>query len=133
MADQTINTPSDLAAESDRDTRQAVVRGWKGRCPNCGEGPVLQGYLKVRDTCDTCNEELFHHRADDGPAYVAILVVSKLLGSLMFPLYMAYQPEPMVFFTIFAVSATALCLYLLPRLKGAFVGFQWARRMHGFK
>jgi uncharacterized protein (DUF983 family) len=32
----------------------------------------------------------------------------------------------------FSVVFVALSLYLLPRLKGAFVGLQWAKRMHGF-
>ncbi|MEJ2035830.1 MAG: DUF983 domain-containing protein [Maritimibacter sp.] len=65
-------------------------RGWRRRCPSCGTGPIMKGYLTVRDTCTVCGEELHHHRADDGPAY------------------------------------------LLPRLKGGMVGFQWAKRMHGF-
>jgi uncharacterized protein (DUF983 family) len=37
-----------------------------------------------------------------------------------------------VLFTIFAIGCVTLSLYLLPRLKGAVIGFQWARRMHGF-
>jgi uncharacterized protein (DUF983 family) len=37
-----------------------------------------------------------------------------------------------VFATLLTVVAVALSLFLLPRLKGAIVGFQWARRMHGF-
>jgi uncharacterized protein (DUF983 family) len=43
-----------------------------------------------------------------------------------------FRPEPLVLFSIFAVGCVALSLYLLPRLKGAVVAFQWSRRMHGF-
>ena len=32
----------------------------------------------------------------------------------------------------FTVGCVALSLYLLPRLKGAIVGLQWAKRLHGF-
>ena len=32
----------------------------------------------------------------------------------------------------FSVVFVALSLWLLPRLKGLFVGLQWAKRMHGF-
>jgi uncharacterized protein (DUF983 family) len=39
----------------------------------------------------------------------------------------------LVLFTIFAVGCVGLSLYLLPRLKGAMIGFQWARLMHGFR
>jgi uncharacterized protein (DUF983 family) len=31
----------------------------------------------------------------------------------------------------FSVVVVALSLWLLPRLKGGFVGLQWAKRMHG--
>jgi uncharacterized protein (DUF983 family) len=32
----------------------------------------------------------------------------------------------------FSAAFVALSLWLLPRLKGVFVGLQWAKRMHGF-
>ena len=38
----------------------------------------------------------------------------------------------MVIITIFGVGCVALSLYLLPRLKGAIVAYQWSRRLHGF-
>ena len=46
-------------------------RGLLGRCPCCGKGRTFRAFLKVSDRCDVCGEELFHHRADDFPAYVA--------------------------------------------------------------
>jgi len=43
-----------------------------------------------------------------------------------------FRPDPLVLATIFTVGCVALSLYLLPRMKGAVVGIQWSRRMHGF-
>jgi hypothetical protein len=59
----------------ERPLKPALLRGWRCRCPNCGAGPMMRGYLKVRDACPVCQQELFHHRADDGPAYLTILIV----------------------------------------------------------
>ena len=42
------------------------------------------------------------------------------------------EPEPMVVATAFSVGCVALSLYLLPRLKGAIVGLQWAKELYGF-
>ena len=42
--------------------------------PACGEGPLMAGYLTVRDACPACGTELHHHRADDGPAWATILI-----------------------------------------------------------
>lgn len=92
----------------------------------------MHSYLKVNDQCAVCREDLSHHRADDGPAYLTILIVGHLMAPLLHVAFVTWRPEPLTLFTIFAVGCTALSLYLLPRLKGAIVGFQWARRMHGF-
>jgi uncharacterized protein (DUF983 family) len=116
----------------DRPVKRAVLRGWRRRCPECGAGDLMNGYLKVRETCTVCGEELHHHRADDGPPYLTILIVGHIIGPLMLWFYARFLPEPMVFITIFTVGATAMSLYLLPRLKGVIVGLQWANRMHGF-
>lgn len=116
----------------DRPTKSALWRGWRNRCPNCGEGRVLFKYLKVHDSCSNCGEAFHHHRADDGPAYVTILIVGHLMAPLVHIYFVTYRPAPLELFIVFAVGCTALSLYLLPRLKGAIVAYQWARRMHGF-
>ena len=125
-------TPRDEATTHGRDLRTALFRGFRRRCPNCGSGPIMRSYLKVRDTCPVCREDFSHHRADDGPAYMTILIVGHLMAPLLYAVFVTFRPEPLVLFTVFAVGTVTLSLYLLPRLKGAIVGFQWARGMHGF-
>ena len=110
----------------------AVRHGFARRCPNCGSGPMMKSYLKVRDTCTVCREDLSHHRADDGPAYLTILLVGHLMAPLLHVTFTMFRPEPLTLFTVFSIGCVTLSLYLLPRLKGAIVGFQWARYMHGF-
>ncbi|MHA3915549.1 DUF983 domain-containing protein [Halovulum sp. GXIMD14793] len=116
----------------ERDLRQALWRGWKRRCPKCGSGPLLQGYLTVRDTCPVCGQELHHHRADDGPAWLTILIAGHLMAPVMLTVYELWRPEGWVMAVGLSAVFTVLSLYLLPRMKGVFVGFQWAKRMHGF-
>ena len=116
----------------ERDVWPAVRKGWRRRCPSCGAGRLLTGYLTVRHACPYCGEELHHHRADDGPAYLTILIVGHLMAPLLHITFVRFRPEPLVLFAIFGIGCVALSLYLLPRLKGAIVGFQWARQMHGF-
>jgi uncharacterized protein (DUF983 family) len=75
---------------------------------------------------------LHHQRADDGPAYLTILVVGHLMAPLLLLVFTHYQPDPLMLAAIFSVGCVGLSLYLLPRFKGAFVALQWAKRMHGF-
>jgi len=116
----------------ERDTKTSVLRGLRRKCPYCGEGHMFVGYLKVADQCPVCREELSHHRADDGPAYLTILIVGHLMGILMHVIFINFRPEPLVMATGFTVGCVALSLYLLPRFKGFIVAMQWAKRMHGF-
>lgn len=132
-----MTVQQDLAehSASDLDERPlglALRRGWMCRCPNCGAGPMLRGYLKVRDYCPHCNEPLYHQRADDGPAYLTILIVGHLLAPLIFYVFVHYRPDPLVLAAIFSAGTVSLSLFLLPRLKGVMVAMQWAKRMHGF-
>ncbi len=115
-----------------RPTKPALLRGWRKRCPNCGDGALFDGYLKVHDSCGTCGQELHHHRADDGPAYLTILLVAHIIGFAIHIMWVQLRPDPLVMATTLAVGAVVLSLLLLPRMKGMIVGIQWARRMHGF-
>ncbi|AGT09182.1 DUF983 domain-containing protein [Paracoccus aminophilus] len=117
---------------NDRPLKPALLRGALGRCPACGEGKLFDGFLKVRDTCAHCGEDLHHQRADDGPAYLTILLVSHIGAPLLLAIYMMYRPSAMMMLVTFSIGAIVMSMLLLPRIKGAFVGFQWARRMHGF-
>jgi uncharacterized protein (DUF983 family) len=116
----------------ERPLAPALRRGWRMKCPNCGAGPMMSGYLSVRDECPVCGEELFHHRADDGPAWATIILSGHLLSPLMLTVFTVWRPEGWVMAIGFSVAFCALALFLLPRIKGLFVAVQWAKQMHGF-
>ena len=120
------------ALTSERPTWPAIRRGLACRCPKCGDGALLHSYLKVNDTCLKCGEDYSHQRADDGPAYLTILIVGHLMAPLMLYVFVEWRPEPAVMATFFTIGTALLSLVLLPRLKGAMVALQWAKRMHGF-
>ncbi len=124
--------PEAHAADDDRPLRVALRRGWRRRCPACGAGPMMTGYLAVADHCTVCGTALHHQRADDGPAYLTILIVGHLMAPLLLWAFVTWRPDPLVLLTVFSVGTVGLSLYLLPRLKGVLVALQWSRRMHGF-
>jgi uncharacterized protein (DUF983 family) len=123
---------ADPADADERPLRPALLRGWRRRCPNCGAGPMMRGYLTVREACPVCGEALHHQRADDGPAYLTILIVGHVMAPLMLMSFIKFRPDPMTMAAVFCTGTVALSLYLLPRLKGMLVALQWAKFMHGF-
>ncbi len=59
-------------------------RGLRCRCPNCGEGPLFEGYLTVTLVCRSCGAPLGLARADDLPPYLTILLVGHIVVPLLF-------------------------------------------------
>ena len=119
--------------EQKRDVAQAMRRGAMGRCPACGEGKLFSKFLKVNPACPACGEELSHHRADDMPPYVVISIVGHVV--LFGIMLVEAQMEDFSYLThllIWPPLALAMSLALLPPVKGALIGLQWALRMHGF-
>ena len=131
-ATSALSRSLDATARENRPTWPALAKGWRRRCPDCGKGKALHSYLKLNKTCSNCGLDLSQARADDGPAYLTILIVGHLMAPLLHVVYFTWRPEPLVTFSVFAIGCTVSSLYLLPRLKGVVVAYQWARRMYGF-
>lgn len=118
--------------ETQRNTQSAMLRGAVCRCPACGEGSLYTAYLKVAPVCPTCGEELHHQQADDGPAYFTMFIVGHIVVGGLLSVEQAYAPPTWVQLAIWLPTLLILSLALLPVVKGAMIGLQWALRMHGF-
>ena len=119
-------------AQAERGVWSSIRRGFKSRCPKCGTGPLFDNYLKVTQKCSNCQEEMHHHRADDLPAYLVVLIIGHVVvGGFMFA-EMSYQLEVWQHLLIWLPITAISSLLLLQPVKGAVVGLQWALKMHGF-
>lgn len=130
-----MDTPASPAVAdrlTPRDWKQALGRGFRCTCPQCGEGKLFSRFLKVAPVCESCGERLDGHRADDMPAYITITIVGHIIVGLNlfferaadWPMWwhMALWPTLTIIFT----------LVIMQPVKGALVGYQWALRLHGF-
>jgi uncharacterized protein (DUF983 family) len=111
---------------------QALWRGFRGRCPACGEGRIFRAFLKVADRCARCGEELHHHRADDFPAYLVIVIVGHILVPIVLVVETEIAPAVWISMMLWPSLALAMALALLQPVKGAVVAIQWFGGMHGF-
>ena len=94
---------------------------------------MFGAYLSVNPRCPVCGEDLSGERADDAPAFLTLLVAC-LDGCAGVLLSDESSPQTSILaIALFWLVATAVAsLLVLPRFKGAVVGYQWALRMHGF-
>lgn len=107
----------------------AALRGLRRRCPACGEGHAFAGYLKVAPHCPSCGVDLGSYRADDAPPYVTIFIVGHVIVPAMLLLEQNVHPAAWVHMALWLPLTLALTLGLLPAVKGALLGVQWALRI----
>ena len=114
---------------SDKSVWTGIRRGLARRCPNCGEGRLFAGYLKIRTPCEVCGTDNSVYPSDDLPPYLTLLAV----GHVFVPAFMwtdrVYEPpfalEALIWLPLMALA----CLALLPSAKGATVGVCWANNL----
>ena len=121
---QTFRTPRPLM--------KAIGNGLLCRCPNCGKGKLYRKYLKLNESCSECGLDFSQARADDFPPYIAIFIVGHVLVGWMLHAEMSGPVDPMLYVWTMIPAAIILPLIMLPSIKGAVVGLQWANYMHGF-
>lgn len=126
------HAPVTAEALPKRDTWLSIRRGLTGRCPHCGKGRLFGRYLKVVDRCDACGETYSHHRADDLPPYLTIIIVGHLVIPAVLWTEQAFSPADWVQMAIWVPVTLVLTLLMLQPIKGGVVGLQWANYMHGF-
>ena len=105
-----------------------MKRGLRRCCPRCGAYGMFTGYLKVAKTCHRCGLDFESIRSDDVAPYFTILIVGHVIVAplLILPFIWEWPIEWVLLSTLPALAA--FTLWLLPRVKGAVIGLQWAIR-----
>ena len=104
------------------------LAGVLGRCPNCGQGPLFSGFLKVAPRCAKCGFDLARADSGDGPA-VFVIFIGGFIGAfgILFT-EIAYRPPIWVHFLVWLPLTALICLGLLRPMKGLMIAAQFANR-----
>lgn len=137
MAEPSYDTNQTFGGENhsgrpERPLLQAMTRGFLCRCPNCGKGKLFKSFTKTVDECSVCGQDISHHRADDLPAYLVIMIVGHVVvgGFMAAELLLAWTSWQHL--ALWVPLTIVMSLALLQPVKGAVIGLQWANYMHGF-
>jgi uncharacterized protein (DUF983 family) len=115
-----------------RDLWLSIKRGFRCRCPRCGEGKLFRAFLKVDNACSVCRLDLTPQRADDLPAYLVIAAVGHIVVPTVLWIETDYSPPVWLQLAIYLPVTAVASIGLLQPVKGAVIGIQWALNMHGF-
>ncbi|WP_233346649.1 DUF983 domain-containing protein [Hyphobacterium sp. CCMP332] len=106
----------------------ACWRGFRLLCPHCGRARLFTRYLKPVEVCGHCGADYSDIRADDGPAWLTVLLMGPFLVPLAFGI--AVSGWPAVFtYPVLAVVIVGSVLLLLPRMKGVVIGVLHVSRL----
>jgi uncharacterized protein (DUF983 family) len=130
--EETVFGGGDRTHRSGRPLWAAMRNGILATCPQCGKGRLFSSFLGVVHNCDRCGEDLHHHRADDLPAYLVIVIVGHVVVGAFVTIEASISLSMFQHLAIWVPLTIFLSVALLRPVKGAVIGLQWALGMHGF-
>jgi uncharacterized protein (DUF983 family) len=98
------------------------------RCPRCGKGPLVAGYLRMREACPHCRLSFAFADAGDGPAVFVMLIVGFIVCGLALWLEVKISPPFWVHAVLWVPLITVLAATLLPMLKALLVALQYRNK-----
>ena len=105
-----------------------LAAGLMGRCPNCGEGPLFAGYLKVADRCGACGFDLKRADSGDGPAVFVILIAGFIVAFAALLVEFTLQPPIWVHLIVWLPLTVLVCLAFVRPFKGVLIAAQFANQ-----
>jgi uncharacterized protein (DUF983 family) len=109
-------------------TPNPLLAGLRGRCPNCGEGYLFDGFLKVAARCEACGYDLSKADSGDGPAVFVILIAGFLVSFAALFTEFTIHPPIWVHLIIWLPLTLVVCLGLLRPFKGVMLAAQFMNR-----
>lgn len=107
---------------------EALLAGLACRCPNCGQGKLFDGFLKVAPRCAACGFDLAKADSGDGPAVFVIMIAGFLVAFSALFVEVAVRPPIWLHLIIWLPLATVVCLALLRPAKGVMLAAQFANQ-----
>jgi uncharacterized protein (DUF983 family) len=107
--------------------RILLWRGWRKRCPECGEGRLYQRWLTLHDRCPSCGLPYLH---DQGDLFGPLVFFDRVLFLIPFIVIFGFcvsNPSPMISILAGCVMIFLL-LYTLPNRNGACLAFDYYQR-----
>ncbi len=102
-----------------------ALRALRCRCPACGEGRLFAGYVTPVEACAVCHAKLGHIRADDGPAWLTILIVGHIVvGAILAVEPYADWPQWLSSAVWLSLSLLLVLIVLRPA-KALFIALIW--------
>jgi len=103
----------------------AVAKGLRCRCPCCGQGKLFEGFLSLRQRCESCGLDYAFVDAGDGPAVFVILFAGLVVVFAALVTEVLYQPPYWVHAVLWLPLILVLTILPLRPIKGLLIALQY--------
>jgi uncharacterized protein (DUF983 family) len=102
--------------------------GARGLCPNCGEGHLFEGFLKLAPSCEACGFDLSKFETGDGAATFVILIAGSVCAfGALFSMF-AWNWPIWALLVVWLPAVVIISLGLMRPAKGLMVAAQVAHK-----
>jgi uncharacterized protein (DUF983 family) len=105
-----------------------LLSGAAGRCPNCGEGHLFEGFLKVSPACEACGFDLAAADSGDGPAVFVIMIAGFIVAFGALFTMVAFRTPAWLTLLIWLPMTLVIVLVLLRPMKGLMLAAQFMNK-----
>ena len=105
-----------------------IRAGFVCRCPNCGEGRLFKGFLKVVDACAVCGFDFTRLNTGDGAAVFIMQITGGLVVFTALFVQVAYAPPILAMLVVALPLVAGLSLGLMRPGKGVMIALQMRGR-----
>jgi len=110
--------------------RTLLGRGCRKRCPQCGQGPLYQGWIKLHEHCPVCG---LRYLPDQGDLWGALLFFDRIL--FIVPVIAIFFLRQFDFHTtsllLLGGSLVFVLIYTLPHRNGMSLALDYLLRRKG--
>ncbi len=110
---------------SDTPIWPSVMRGLRGRCPQCGEGRLFDGFLSLRPKCESCGLDYGFADSGDGPAIFVILGAGFVVVFAALIVEVLYRPPFWLHAALWLPLVLLTTLAPLRVIKGLLIALQY--------
>ncbi|WP_439472528.1 DUF983 domain-containing protein [Brevundimonas sp.] len=94
------------------------------RCPNCGQGPLYAGFLKVVDRCEACGFDYSRLNTGDGAAIFIMQIAGGLVVFSALAVMIAWNPPIWLLLLVSLPLVAGLSIGLMRPGKGVMIALQ---------
>ena len=105
-----------------------LAAGWACKCPECGEGQLFDGYLKMHDACPNCGADFTVSDSGDGPAFFVMFVALIFITPTAMFFELLVSPPAWVHAILWPPVIMGFCMWLLRPFKALLFALQWKNK-----